>query len=59
MGRDKLSEHLSTRGAIERLLDWCDQARLDGRERRAEALLFLAWKAYGGCQPYAHREDIN
>jgi hypothetical protein len=54
MGRANLFEHLSARGVIERLLDWCEQARRSGRERRADALLLLAWKAYDGCLTNPH-----
>jgi hypothetical protein len=31
---------------VNRLLDWSDEARATGRERRAEYLVCLAWDAY-------------
>ena len=37
LSRDKL---------VNRLLDWAQEARLGGREERAEMLLALAWEAY-------------
>lgn len=35
------------RGAtINRILDWCDEARAGGRAERAQFLTCLAWEAY-------------
>jgi hypothetical protein len=41
---------------VNRLLDWADEAKRQGRERRADYLVSLAWEAYARMHPRNERE---
>ena len=42
---------IDTHSLAERLAVWADEARAAGRIRRADALLFQAWRAYDAPRP--------
>ena len=46
MARFHLSVQKTERSIVDRLLDWHEQAKLAGRQARADELLLLAWAAY-------------
>lgn len=47
MEKDRLPSRKAAHEIADRLMDWHDQAKLAGREERANLLLNLAWYAFG------------
>jgi hypothetical protein len=43
---DRSRRHADRATIVNRMLDWSDEARANGRVRRAEDLVCLAWEAY-------------